>query len=478
MKNIFLLVILFLLGITAFAQLPDRTAPPKLEKAKNLQLPPLQRFTLSNGLNVLLMEKHSVPLVQVNLLIQTGSFEDPAGKEGLSSFTMDLLDEGAANYSALQLADEIEFLGSQISTHSGSFTSGVNCSSPISKLDNVLKLMSDIILRPTFDETEIDRLRKLRLNGLLQNYDNPNVIAQRAFNQLLFDATTPYGKFPNEQSVKSYTKEDCQTFHKTNFVTGNSTLIIVGDVTQASVKPLLEKYFSVYPTGNITKTQLPTPKQITGRTLYIVDKPGAAQSVIRIGRIGTTRTDPNYNTLLVMNTILGGSFTSRLNNNLREQHGYSYGAGSNFSFWKVPGPFTASSSVQTDVTGPALNEFFNEFNKMRKPMPEQDFVRGKNYDALGYAADFETNSEIASALVDVVLHQLLDNYFNSYVEKALAVTKKNVEAMAKKHIDPNNMLIVIVGDREKIEESINKQNLGKAKVLSIEDVLGKKPELN
>jgi len=477
MKKIWILYIALLFGTVVYAQQPNRSVPPQLEKVKNLQLPPPQRFTLSNGLNVLLMEKHGVPIVQVNLLVQTGSFHDPLGKEGLSSFAMDLMDEGAGSFNALQLADEVEFLGSQISTYSGAFSSGVNCSSPVSKLDPVLKLMSDIVLRPAFAENEIERARKLRLSALLQNYDNANIIAQRAFNTLLFDPSTPYGKFANEASIKSYTKDDLVNFHKANFVTGNGTLIVVGDVTQATLIPLLEKYFSTLPTGTVTATTLPAPKQVSGRSIYIIDKPGAAQSVIRIGRIGTSRMDPEFYSIEIMNTILGGSFTSRLNNNLREQHGYSYGAGSGFSYWKVPGPFFASSSVQTDVTGPALGEFFIEFNKMRKPMPEQDFIRGKNYNALGYAADFETNSNIAAALSDLVLYQLPDNYFNSYVDKALAVTKKSVEAASKKYIDPNNILVVIVGDREKIEAGINKQNLGKVKILSIEDVLGKKPQL-
>jgi zinc protease len=477
MKKIVSIFILVLTAGSLLAQAPDRSTPPKLEKAKNLQLPPIQRFTLANGLQVMLMEKHTVPLVQINLVIQTGSFDEPVGKEGIGSFTMDMMDEGAGGLDALQLADEIEFLGSSISTYGGSFTSGVTCSAPVSKLDNVLKLMADITLRPSFNEAEVERLRKLRLNSLLQNFDNPNIIAQRAFNKILFDASTPFGRFPTEQSIKAYSKNDCQAFHKTNFVSGNSTLIVVGDVTRASITPILEKHFAAYPTGTVAKTALPVPKQITGRTIYIIDKPAAAQSVIRIGRIGTSRLDPDFNSIIVMNTILGGSFTSRLNTNLREKNGYSYGAGSGFVFWKVPGPFTASSSVQTDVTGPALGEFFKEFDAMRKPLTVEDFERGKNYDALGYAADFETNASIASALTDLVMYQLPDNYFNSYVDKALAVSKKSVEAMAKKYVDPKKMLIIIVGDKAKIEAGITKLNLGKTTILSIEDVLGKKPQL-
>jgi predicted Zn-dependent peptidase len=479
MKKLNIVFSFLLISAVAVAQAPapNRSTPPALGKAKNLQLPPIQKYKLSNGLSVVLMEKHSVPLVQVNLLVQTGSFDDAEGKEGLASMTMDLLDEGAGEYDALQLADEIEFLGAQIGTFSRAFSSEVNCAAPVSKLDGALRLMSTIVLKPTFADAEIERLRKLRLNGLLTAYDEPNTIATRAYNRLLFDASTPYGKFATEQSIRGYAKSDLESFHKRNFVTGNCTLIVVGDVTKESVTPLLEKYFAALPAGAVTNAAKPTPQPIKGRTIYLVDKPGAAQSVIRIGRIGTSRSDAAYNDVVIMNTILGGSFASRLNTNLREVHGYSYGANSGFSFWPVAGPFSAASSVQTDVTGPALGEFFVEFKKMLQPIPEDDLNRGKNYNALGYAGDFETNGQIAGALAELVMFNLPDNYFNTYVDKALAVTKKGVEAAAKKYITPDNMLIVVVGDRAKVEEGIKKLNLGKINVLTIEDVLGKKPSL-
>jgi zinc protease len=474
--------ILFLLFIISVAQLlpaqnPDRSKPPALGRAKNLQLPPIQKFALSNGLQVVLVEKHSVPLAQVNLLVRTGAVADAPGKEGLSNFALDLMDEGANGRDALQLADEIEFLGASISTSNTNFASRINCSAPVSKLDDAMRLMSDIAIRPTFAEKDIERIRKLRLSGLLQNYDEPNAIAQRAFDKFFYADGKSYGRYANEASIKSYTKTDLEAFHKANFVTGLSTIIVVGDVNKQSFLPILEKYFGTYPKGQAAETVLTTPQQVKGRAIYIVDKPGAAQSVIRIGRLGPSRLTPDFNSAVVMNTILGGSFTSRLNNNLREQHGYAYGASSGFAFWPAGGPFTAASSVQTDVTGPALGEFFNEFNKMRKPLPAEDVTRGKNYDALRYPGGFETNSSIANALADLIVYRLDDNYFNTYVEKTLAVTQKDVEAAAKKYVVPDNMLVIIVGDRSKIEEGIRKLNLGKITVLSVEDILGKKPEM-
>jgi zinc protease len=477
MKKIFITFILVFLFHPGFSQAPVRTGPPSLDKVKSLTLPTPVRFTLSNGLKVVLMEKHNVPLVQVNLLIQTGNYDDPVGKEGLAGFAMDALDEGAGKFSALELSDEIEYLGAQIGTGSRPFSSEVNCTAPIARLQEAISLMSTIALRPAFAEKEIERLRKLRLNGLLQSYDEPNAIANRAFNQLMFPDNSPYGRFSNDKSIRSYSREDLLTFHRSQFVTGNSTLIVAGDVTRESIQPVLEKYFSAYPKGNALAKTRPTPTQVRGRFIYIIDKPGAAQSVIQIGRLGPARNDPAYYAANILNTIFGGSFTSRLNSNLREQHGYAYGAGSNFSFWNTPSPFLSSSSVQTDVTGPALGEFFKEFDKIRQPIPVDELNRGKNYTALGYARLFETNSDLASTLGSLVLYQLPDGYYNGYVGKVLAVTPQEVTAAANQFIVPDNMLVVIVGDRAKIEAGIRQLNLGNVNFLTIEDVLGKKPVL-
>ncbi len=477
MKNFLSILCIGLVSVAAYAQSPNRSTPPELTKAKNLQLSPIERFALSNGLKVVLLEKHTVPLLEIDLLVKTGSFDDPAGKEGLANFTFDLMDEGANGMDALKLADEIDFLGTTITTFAGNFSSGIDCLTPVSKLEPSLKLMSNIALQPTFSDADIERVRGLRLNGLLQDYDEPRIIARRAFDKFMYATNTPYGKFASEGSIRAYTKADLTAFHKANFIASNSTLIIVGDITRKEIAPILEKYFAAFPTGTSTPSIKPVPQQVKSRSIYLIDKPGAAQSVIRIGRIGTSRADEDYNAIVVMNTILGGSFTSRLNSNLREEHGYAYGASSGFAFWQVPGPFVASSAVQTDVTGPALGEFFNEFKKMRLPMPDADYERGKNYEALGYAGNFETNASIASALAELVLYNLDDNYFNTYVGRILAVSKKDLEAAAKKYIVPENMVIIVVGDRSKIEKGIKALNLGPITNLSIEAVLGKKPKL-
>ncbi len=477
MKTLISVLYILLFSASAYAQTTNRLAPPPLGRAKNLSLPAIHRFKLSNGLDVLLMEKHAVPLVQIKLLVQTGRFDDPKDKSGLNSFTLDVMDEGTDSLDALQLSDEIEFLGANISTYSSNFFCSIDCSTPTSKLDASLKLMSNIALKPRMAEVDIERILKLHLNGLLHKYVDPQEIATIATNKFLYDESTPYGKFPTEQSIRSFTKNDLVSLHRNNFVTGNSTLIVVGDITQAAITPILEKRFASFPVGRVDKLPKPEPVQIKNRLIYFIDKPGAAQSVIRISRIGTSRSSSDYNDLVVMNTILGGSFTSRLNTNLREAHGYSYGASSRFSFWPISGPFTASSSVHTDVTALALNEFFYEFKTLlTTTMPDDDLKRGKNYEALSYAGEFETNDDLANALADMVMYQLPDNYFNTYVSKILAVNKQSVELVAKKYIVPEDMLVVIVGDRKLVEEGLAKLFPEKATFLTIEDVLGKRPE--
>lgn len=475
MKIIIQILIIIFIGNMAIAQKLDRSTPPPLGKVKNLQLPPIQKFKLTNGVNVVLMEKHNVPMVQMGMLMKMGSVNDPAGKEGLASFAMDMLDEGAGNMDALQLADETEYLGSQIRTYGSTFTSGISANMPVSKLDQTLKIMADILIRPKLATDDIERGRKLRLSGLLSSFDEPSAISRQAFDRLMFGTKSIYGRSPNEASIKSVSQVDLKAFHKKYFVASNMTIIIVGDVTKMSITPLLEKHLRTIPKGVVSPQVLPIPEQVKGREIYIVDKPGAAQSVIRIGKIGTKRNTAEENAIVVMNTILGGSFASRLNTNLREEHGYSYGASSNFSFWPVPGPFLAASSVQTDVTGPALGEFFIEFENMLTSIPEEDISRGKNYDALGYAGNFESNANIVSNLSDMIAYQLPDNHFNTYIDKVLSVTKEQVDQVAKKYITPDNMLIVIVGDREIIQPQIEKLKLGTIKNLTIEEVMGKKP---
>lgn len=473
------LVVLLLAALSLQAQQPDRSKPPELGPPGELKLPPIERFKLSNGLQVILMEKQAVPLVQVNLMVKTGSAMDPAGQSGLASLTADMIDEGAGTRSALELADAIDYLGATISVFSGMHTSVVALHTPLSKLDSALALMSDIAVRPTFPKEELDRLRKERLTQLTQWHDRPGTIAQVAFSQTIFGKKHPYGipTLGNEQSLKAFRVNDLRRFHSTYYHPNNATLVVVGAVTRQLVQPRLESAFGSWRGGTLATVNWPDVLQVERRTVSLIDKPGAAQSEIRIGRIGVSRLTDDYFPLQVLNTILGGSFTSRLNQNLRETHGYSYGAGSFFDMRPLPGPFMAYSAVQTDVTDKALAEFMKELRGILQPVSDEELDRAKNYLALGYPDNFSSVGQIAQMLSELVIFNLPDDYFNRYVERVMKVTKEDVQNVARKYIDPEKIAIVVVGDRKLVEKGIRDLKLGPVSTMTIEDVLGKMPKV-
>lgn len=478
-QSIILIIFTMIFTSSALAQKADRSKVPPLGEPKKLSLPEIQSFELSNGLKVVLMEKHSVPLVQMNVIVKSGIADDPQGKSGLAGLTADMLDEGAAGKTSLQLADEINFLGVRISTFSRWHKMGLNLHSPLSKFDEALKIAADILLRPDFPQNELDRIRKEKLTAMLQWHDQANTIASITFQKVLFGDDHPYGRptIGNEASLKSFTSSDMKNFHSTYFKANNAYVVVVGDITKEQLVPKLESAFGKWEKGNVPVNKLKDAEQINKRVIYLVDKPGSAQAVISIGRIGTNRLTEDYFPITVMNTILGGSFTSRLNNNLREQHGYTYGAGSSFDMRQYAGPFIARSSVQTEVTDKALVEFFKELNGITKPIPAEELARAKNYVALGYPDNFQTVAEIAANIEEMIDYNLPKDYFNSYIGNVLKVSAGDVSKVSKKYIVPDKMAVIVVGDRSKIEEGIKKLNLGEIKHYKIEDVLGKKPQL-
>lgn len=461
-------------AVVTAQQSPDRSKPPVLGPAPSLKLPPIVKRTLANGLSVWIVEMHKVPLVDVTLIVKSGSAADPAGKFGLANVTADMLDEGAGTRSSLDIADSIAFLGGSLRTGSDWDASTVNLHLPVSKIDDGLSLMSDVALRPTMAATEFERLKKTRLTAFLQGRDNPSTLANLAFSRALYGSAHRYGTAANgtEASLNAITPADLKAFHAKVFQPANAQLIVVGDVTAATILPKLEKQFGAWKnTAPVSKAALPAAQAAGPRTIYLVNKAGAAQSQIRIGLVGVARSTPDYFTLGVVNTILGGSFTSRLNQNLREVHGYAYGASSSFSMRMAPGPFQAAAGVQTDKTTESLREFFKELDAIREPIPAGDLTRGKNYQALGFPDGFQTLAGMASELASMAIYGLPDTFFDQYVTKTQAVTASQAQAAAQKYIQPDKFAIVVVGDLSKIEKGIRDANFAPVKVLSVDEVV-------
>ncbi|MGH9386580.1 MAG: M16 family metallopeptidase [Vicinamibacterales bacterium] len=455
------------------AQNPDRSKPPGLGPAPALKPPAIQKTKLANGLPVWIVEHHEVPLAQVNLIVRSGSAADPIGRYGVGSLTAAMLDEGAGSRSALEIADAIDFLGATVATSSGFDLSAVRLSVPVTRLGDALPVMADIALRPSFPQAELDRLRKERLTALLQAKDDPAGIVQIAFPRVVFGPTHRYGTLANglPPALEAMTVEDLRAFYRVHYRPDNATLLVVGDVTQASVVPMLEKTFAAWKSEGIKPLPqvVPTAPQLTKRQIYLVDKPGAAQSQIRIGWVGVPRSTPDYFVLEVLNTVLGGSFTSRLNQNLREKHGYSYGASSIFDMRGSAGPFLATSGVQTDKTAEALKEFFVELDGILAPVPAAELEKAKNYVALGFPGEFETTGDLARKLEELVAYGLPDDTHANFVGAVSRVTAADLQRAAARYIQPDKMAVVVVGDRGSIEGAIRGLNLGPIHVVPIDD---------
>lgn len=463
------------------AAAPDRSTPPGSGPAPALKLPALQKRQLSNGLPVWIVEMHEVPVAQVNLVVLSGSTDDPAGKFGIASLTSAMLTEGAGSRSSLEIADAIDFLGADLGAASGIDSSAVRLHVPVARLAEALPIMADVALRPTFPREELDRLRQQRLTGLIQARDDPSTIAALAFSRVLYGPAHRYGTatMGSATTIQAFTVDDLKAFYTSTFRPDNATFIVVGDVTPDSVVKLLEASFGSWkaPAGAPAHARLPEVAQPKARTVYLVDKPGAPQSQVRIGWLGVPRSTPDYFPLQVLNTILGGSFSSRLNLNLREKHGYTYGAASSFDMRATAGPFAAMAGVQTDKTKESLQEFFNELNGILQPVPADELARAKNYVALRFPGGFETTGDISRRLEEALTYKLPDDYFANYVQNIQRVSVEDVQRVAKKYIDPARLAVVVVGDVKSIDAGVKSLNLGAVRPMTIDEVFGPSPQV-
>ncbi len=460
-------------GLALVQQAPDRSKAPAVGPAPALHLPAIDKRTLSNGLPVWIMGVHKVPTVHLELAVRGGVAAETPGRFGTASLTAAMLDEGAGSRSALQIADEIDFLGADLSTSSSNDASYVDLHVPVARLPDALPIMADVVARPTFPEDELKRLREERLASLLEAQDDPEQLVQFAFPRVVFGASHRYGTtaMGTESSIKAIGAADLKAFHAAQYRPANALLVVTGDVTADAVMPLLEKTLGTWRGADAgAAARVPDAPQLTARKVYLVDKPGAAQSQIRIGWVGVPRSTPDYFALRVLNTVLGEAFTSRLNHNLREVHGYAYGASSRFDMRGSAGPFYAAAGVQTDKTVEALKEFFTELANIHQPIAAEELQKAKNYLALQLPRTFETERAAAGALAQAFVYGLPADYYETYGARVAAVTAQDVKRAADKYIQPDKFAVVIVGDRKTIEAGVRSLNLGPLTVIPAADI--------
>jgi zinc protease len=457
------IIIIALMSTILNSQELDRTKRPVGKSAPVIKLPEIQKAQLSNGLQVWLVERHQLPLVAFNLVLQAGSDHDPMNQPGLASMTADVIDEGTKSRSTLEISEEFESIGASFNINSswdGTFIT-LNCLSKF--MAKGLDVFADVLLNPIFPQKEFDRQQKQRLTSLMQQKDQATTIANNAFSRIIYGTNHPYGENPSgtEASIKGITVADLQKFYQIYYKPNNATLIIVGDTKMSEVMPILEKALASWTKGEVPKFTIPEPAPIVKTTIYLIDKPGAPQSEIRIGYPALERSTPDFFAVSVTNRMLGGQFMSRINLNLREKHGFTYGARSAFNFLKGKGPFSASSGVQSSKTDSSVQEFLYEIKQMHdKGMTPEELEFVKKGLIGNFALNFETSRQVAASLQSLVLYDLPENYFDNYLQNIEAVTAPDIQRVSTKYLDASKMAVVVVGDVATIKSGLEALGIG------------------
>jgi predicted Zn-dependent peptidase len=448
----------------------DRSRLPDAGPPATVRFPTIEKSTLDNGLAIWTVRHTSVPLVSFVLLLARGAADDPVGKEGLAALTADMLDEGSGDRSAIQMHEALARLGTQIETDIGSDAALIGLTVLRRHAEPALGVLADMVARPALREADFARVRQLRLHRLTQLRDVPSSVADRAFFKLLY-GEAPYGHSPvgTESALAGLSPDDVRAFHREAVRPSHATLIAVGDCTHESVRRCAAAVFSDWrgtgADGNQQMRSLPTPSRVN-----VVPRPGAPQSEVRIGHVAVARSTPDYHALVAANMVLGGQFVSRINLNLRERRGFTYGARTAFDFRRKPGPFFLQAGVQTTATATAIAESIGEIDAIRgaRPVTAEELTTGVAALTRGYARNFETADQIARALTQLALYGLPDDYFAQFVPLVEQVSSGDISAVMTKHVDPARLTTVVVGDLDVIGGSLSALGLGDPVVLPAE----------
>ncbi|HEY7614230.1 MAG TPA: pitrilysin family protein [Gemmatimonadales bacterium] len=449
----------------------DRSKLPETGTPPDAKFPAFERATLSNGLQVVLATRRSIPQVQLNLLLDAGYAADQFGIPGTASLAMAMLDEGTRTRTAIGISDELASLGADLSAGSGLDMSGVTLEALKDKLDPSLAVFADIVLNPSFPRTDFERLKRQRLAQIGQEKADPVGMALRVFPTLLYGEghayANPWTGSGTEASVQRITRDDLVKFHRTWFKPNNATLIVVGATTMAEIQPKLERAFAGWRRGEVPKKNIGTVAQQPRSTVFLLDRPESIQSLVLVGNLAAPKANPNEPAIETMNQVLGGSFLSRINMNLRESKHWSYGSFTFLRDAKGQRPFVAYAPVQTDKTKEALVELRQELRGIlgEKPATAEELARAKSELTLTLPGNWETMSAVAGSLADIVTFGLDDHYFDTYGERIGQQTVPSVTAAAKEVIQPDRLVWVVVGDRSKIEAGIRELNLGEIRFI-------------
>ena len=439
-----------------------RNTAPSAGPISKLKLPVPKQFTLSNGMTVLLTEQHNLPVVSARVVALGGSGDNPTDKPGLAGFTARMLTEGTENRSALKFADDLAQIGATLTSNSDADQSSLSTQVLSRNVNSDFDLLADVALHPAFREDEIERVRSQRATELLQINDDPFLLFSRVARRLLYgDKSYGFPELGTEVSIKSISRADLEKFWSSDYIPANAALVVAGDLSETEARSLGEKYFGAWKGAN-KRSPVPQIQATPSPAIYLVDKQGSAQSMISAVTLGAPRSAPDYAALEVANGALGGLFSSRVNMNLREKNGYTYGAFSFFSYHRGPGPFFVASSVRTDTTSDALREMFKEVDGMQtSPLSPAELKVAKDATARSLAGLFETTGASVDTIAGLFTYDLPLDFFSILPSKVDNVTISDVERVSKQYFVPGKMFVVVVGDRQKIEKGLQQLPLGK-----------------
>jgi predicted Zn-dependent peptidase len=445
----------------------DRTRLPGLGPDPRFTFPEIRRGILRNGLRAWTVEHREVPLVSTLLLVPAGAGADPLQRPGLAALTGDLLDEGCGDLDALGFHEAVGRIGAQLETEVGADATLIGITTLERFGARALDLVADMVRRPRFEPQDFERVRDLRLHRLIQLRDLPPALAERAFAEALY-REHPYGHLSigTELSLQGVTLDEVRAFHRRMYDPRHAVVIAIGDATHEQLFARIEEAFASWqPPGDDPPPQtVPGTPEAAAARLVLVHRADAAQSELRIGHVSESRRTPDYHALLVMNMILGGQFVSRINMNLRERKGYTYGARTSFDFRRGPGPFVLQASVQSDATADAIREALSELQAIRgaRPVTAAELELGRAALTRGYPRTFETSDQIGRGAAQLALYDLPPDYFTTFVPTVAALREDDITRVAARYIHPDRLVTVVVGDREKIGPSLESLGLGAA----------------
>lgn len=450
----------------------DRKAIPPAGKPPVLRVPTWTKTTLANGAELIVAEKHDLPLVSFSLNILGGTAQyEPADKRGLASLAAAMLSEGTSTRDGEALSSAMQLIGTTIGVGVGGESGTISFTSTSGKFAAALDLCADMLANSTYPAAALERLRAQRLVALTQAKAQPGSVAARVFPRVLYGPAHPYGAMTTEGSIKAITRDDVVAFVKAYVQPKRAVFVVTGDVNAAAVKAAIEKAFGGWQ-GAGTKPDFAYPAVPEKRptTIYLVDKPGAAQSTFAMGLPGPARSTPDFYAISVMNTMLGGFFQSRLNANIREEKGYSYGVRSSFAFGKGPGAFQAGGDIISEKSDAALVEFVKELKGIQgaRPVTDEELATAKDALVQRLPATFASVASISNAITSLWTQGLPDTYYQQYAAAVAAVTKADVVRVAKQYIDLDHLNIVIVGDRARIEGPLKATGIAPIVVLDSE----------